>query len=147
MDIPIIALCDSAVDYSGKLVVVGTFDTIAPETVPFILDQCCVALRLIIRQGHEKKDKHSLRIEIADDEDNFIIQPLDATFEINLGNAPFAASNLVFTLRQIPFARAGLHELHVSLDGRRRANIPLLVQVRKDLLPHQNQAGSSKREK
>ena len=45
MDIQIATLCDHAADYNGKLVITGTFDTLAARALPVVHPSCALALR------------------------------------------------------------------------------------------------------
>ncbi len=131
MDVQLSALCDSAVDYAGKLIVIGTFDTISAPQLPFALASCSVALRLVFREGSEKKEQHSLRVDLADEAGNFVVQPLEGTFEMKLEpGTPFISNNFVFNFFRIQFERAGMYDFHVTIDGRKRASLPLRVMHR-----------------
>ena len=44
MDIQIATLCDFAADYNGKLVVSGTFDTLAARALPVVHPSCALAM-------------------------------------------------------------------------------------------------------
>ena len=53
MDVQIAALCDSAVDYSGKLCLLGAFDSIYVQRFPAVHPHCSIALRLVFNQAEE----------------------------------------------------------------------------------------------
>jgi hypothetical protein len=53
MDVQVAVLCDSAVDYRGKLCILGTFDTIFTTQLPAVHPHCSIALRLIFRDDDE----------------------------------------------------------------------------------------------
>ena len=60
MDIQIATLCDFAADYNGKLVISGTFDTLAARALPVVHPSCSLALRFCFTQ--EDSGRHKLSI-------------------------------------------------------------------------------------
>lgn len=137
MDMQIASLCDSAVDYNGKLVIVGTFDTIGTATLPAMMPPCALALRMVFRKDHEKKDRHTLHIDFLDEDAKAVVPQLDANFEVRLApEMAFFTQNVVFNLQGIALTKDGVYSVDISLDGRKRASIPLQVRlVSQDALP------------
>src|ERR1700679_427278 len=64
MEILTAVICDSAADYSGKLCLLGTFDTIFAHRFPAIHPHCAVALRIVFRPIDE--GTHRFRIAFID---------------------------------------------------------------------------------
>jgi hypothetical protein len=62
MDIQIATLCDFAADYNGKLVISGTFDTLAARAVPVVHPSCALAMRFCFTP--EDAGRHKLSINI-----------------------------------------------------------------------------------
>src|SRR5207302_10994343 len=79
MEIQVAALCDSAVDYGGKLCLLGAFDTIIAGQVPAVHPQCSVALRLGFRK--EEEGQHAVRVNFIDEDGRSIVPPLETVFE------------------------------------------------------------------
>jgi hypothetical protein len=128
MDIQVAALCDSAVDYDGKLCLLGAFDTIVSGSLPAIHPQCSVALRILFRK--EEEGPHSVNVLFVDEDGHSIVPPMETAFEVALpDDVFFATRNLILNLQQLPFARAGAYSIDVSVDKRQTASIPLQVRL------------------
>jgi hypothetical protein len=127
MEIQVATLCDSAVDYEGKLCLLGAFDTIVAAQLPAVHPQCSVALRVVFRK--EEEGSHTVRVNFVDEDGRSIVPPLDAAFEIALpDDFFFSTRNLILNLQQLPFAKEGLYSIDVTIDAQQRASIPLQVQ-------------------
>lgn len=132
MDIQIASLCDFAADYNGKLVVTGTFDTLAARALPVVHPMCTLALRFCFTQ--EDVGRHKLSITIINedgeplDENNMPIEP---EFEVQLpGNVPFMTRNLIMNLQGLRFPKAGIYSVDIGCDGELMMRLPLrIVQV------------------
>jgi hypothetical protein len=128
MDVLVAALCDAAVDYGGKLVVLGAFDTVVAARLPAIQPQCAVALRIVFRRGEE--GAHGILVNFVDADGRSVIPPLETVWEVELGeDADFVTRNLVLNIHGMAFGLAGAHAVDVSVGGRPVASIPLQVKV------------------
>jgi hypothetical protein len=128
MEIQVAALCDSAVDYEGKLCLLGAFDTIVAATLPAIHPQCSVALRIMFRK--EEEGTHLVRVMFVDEDGRSIVPPMETAFEVTLpDDLFFSTRNLILNLQQLPFARKGAYSIDVSCDGRQLASIPLQIRL------------------
>jgi hypothetical protein len=126
MEAQIAALCDSAMDYNGKLSLLGAFDTILAPDVPAVHPQCSVALRLLFRK--EEEGRHALRVNFVDEDGKSIIPPMEAMMEVSLPDAFFFTThNVVLNLQQIRFEKAGIYSVDIALDGRQIASVPLQI--------------------
>ena len=127
MEIQVATLCDSAVDYGGKLCLLGAFDTIVAGQLPAIHPQCSLALRIVFRK--EEEGDHFVQVNFVDEDGRSIVPPLETAFEILLPeDFFFTTRNLILNFQQLSFANAGFYSVDISLDGRQRASIPLQVQ-------------------
>jgi len=128
MDIQVAALCDSAVDYDGKLCLLGAFDTIVTGILPAVHPQCSVALRILFRK--EEEGPHAVNVFFVDEDGRSIIPPMETSFEVELpDDVFFATRNLILNLQQLPFARHGTYSIDVTVDKRQLASIPLQVKL------------------
>jgi hypothetical protein len=128
MEIQVAALCDSAVDYDGKLCLLGAFDTIVTSALPAIHPQCSVALRILFRK--EEEGMHSVSVLFEDEDGRAIVPPMDTSFEVELpDDLFFSTRNLILNLQQLPFARHGAYAIDISVDQRQMASIPLQVRL------------------
>src|SRR5580692_8838307 len=82
MDIQVAALCDSAVDYEGKLCLLGAFDTIVTGMLPAIHPQCSVALRILFRK--EEEGFHTVSVLFVDEDGRSIVPPMETSFDVEL---------------------------------------------------------------
>jgi hypothetical protein len=126
MEIQVAALCDAAVDYDGKLCVLGAFDTIIAPSVPAVHPQCSVALRLIFRK--EEEGEHQVALNFVDEDGRPIVPPIETTIPVDLPEDFFFSSrNLVLNLQGLKFENEGQYSIDVAVDGRQIASIPLQV--------------------
>ncbi len=127
MEVQIASLCDTAADYSGKLCLLGAFDTILVRQFPALHPFCSVALRIVFRDTDE--GKHTLRVNLIDDDGQSLLPGMPAhELEIRLPeNQFFASVNLVFNLQGMRFNKPGQYSLDITLDGTMIARIPLQV--------------------
>lgn len=128
MDIQIAALCDSAADYSGKLSLLGAFDTIIAQSLPAVHPQCSIALRLVFRK--EEEGPHKVAVNFVDEDGKSIIPPLETTILVQLpDDFYFATNNLVLNLQQLTFQNEGLYSVDVALDNTQIVSIPMQVML------------------
>ena len=128
MDIEIFTLCDYAQDYGGKLLVVGTFDTIFSPVFPAAHGQCAIALRL--RFEPTEVGEHRVSIVLVD-ADGRELNRVDG--QLNVRTKPqqtFATANLALTIRNLPFQSAGDYAFNLGYDGEHVTALPLLVRLR-----------------
>jgi len=137
MDIQIAALCDFAADYHGKLVISGTFDTLAARALPVVHPMCSLALRLCFTS--EDEGRHTLSINLINedgaplDPENMPIKP---EFDVKLPpGTPFLTRNVIMNLQGLQFTKAGIYSIDVGIDGELLQRLPLrIVQVNQQ--PH-----------
>lgn len=128
MEIQIAALCDSAVDYGGKLCLLGAFDTIIAGGLPAVHPQCSVALRIVFRK--EEEGLHHVAVAFVDEDGKSIVPAIDTEMDVELpDDFYFSTRNLVMNMQQLQFDRAGLYAVDVAVDGRQMASIPLQVML------------------
>jgi Family of unknown function (DUF6941) len=128
MDIHVATLCDAAVDYNGKLCVIGTFDQIFARQVPVVHPQCALALRICFKAGDE--GQHKLGITFIDEDGKPVIKPFEPMMEVALPpEGYFITRNIVLNLQGMRFERAGQYEVQISFDGQVLSSIPLRVAI------------------
>lgn len=128
MQIQLAVLCDAATDYSGKLNLLGTFDTLITSHLPAIHPQCSIAIRLTFQKTEE--GKHVLQMNFVDEDGRSVMNPLEMHLEVTVpDDTIFLSRNAVITLQNMTLAKAGLYSIEISVDGVRHTNIPLLVKL------------------
>jgi hypothetical protein len=127
MNIQVAVLCDAATDESGKLNLLGAFDTIHTPQLPAVHPQCAVALRVTFFNGDE--GKHELRFNFVD-ADGHSIMPNFPPLPVEVllpEDVHFGTRNFIFTIHQLTFENPGLYSVDIMLDNQSQASIPLLV--------------------
>ena len=129
MDIQIATLCDFASDYNGKLVISGTFDTLAARAVPVVHPSCALALRFCFTQ--EDAGRHKLSINIINEDGEALDpknMPIEPEFEVKLPqNVPFLTRNMVMNLQGLKFPDVGIYSIDIGCDGELLVRLPLRV--------------------
>ena len=125
MKIELFTFCDFAQENSGKLTVVGTFDTIISRDFPCVHPQLSVVIRL--RFDVWEFDKHKFAIETQDLNGEMVIKPIQGNIEVKgVGNAT-AVSHLVFTISNLHFKNSGVVNFILYIDDKELASIPLYL--------------------
>ena len=128
MDIQIATLCDFATDYNGKMVISGTFDTLAGQAMPLVHPSCVLALRLCITP--EDAGQHTFTVNIIDADGKSIDDkmPIEADMPIELpDNVPFMTRNLILNLQGLKFPEDGVYSIDISVDEELISRIPLRI--------------------
>jgi hypothetical protein len=137
MEILTAVICDSAADYSGKLCLLGTFDTIFAHNFPAVHPHCAVALRIVFRAIDE--GTHRFRIAFIDSDGHDVLpKEGEPRFEVQVKEIPekaaFVSRNFVINLQGLPLEKPSLYSFDVHMDEQIVARIPL--QVIDAPLPH-----------
>ena len=126
MNIQMAVLCDAAVDYNGKMSILGTFDTLFAGNLPAVHPQCSVALRVSFERNEE--GMHQLRLNFVNEDGHPIMPsmdvPVDVTFQDDL---TFVSRNFIVNIQQLKLEQEGLYSVDVSLDEKELTSIPLAV--------------------
>ena len=125
MKIELFTFCDFAQENSGKLTIVGTFDTIISRKFPCIHPQLSVVIRL--RFDLWEFANHQFRIETRDMDGEMIIKPIQGNVEVKgIGNTT-AVSHLVFTISNLHFKNSGVIKFILYIDDKELSSIPLYL--------------------
>ena len=127
MNIQVAVLCDAATDDSGKLNLLGAFDTIHTQQLPASHPQCSIALRVTFFSGDE--GQHNIRVNFVDADGqsimpDFPIIPMEVTMP---DDVHFGTRNFIVNIQQLKFKNPGLYSIDISVDDQSQASIPLLV--------------------
>ena len=127
MKIELFTFCDFAQENSGKLTIVGTFDTIVSRNFPCVHAQLSVVIRL--RFDLWEFSNHQFKIETRDLNGEMVIKPIKGNVEVKgVGNAT-AVSHLVFTISNLQFKSAGVINFILYMDDKELASIPLYLSM------------------
>jgi hypothetical protein len=129
MDIQIATLCDHAADYNGKLVITGTFDTLAARALPVVHPACALALRFCFTA--EDSGKHQLSINIINEDGESLDpnnMPIKPDFEVQMPkNTPFITRNIVMNLQGLRFPTSGIYSIDIGCDDEILVRLPLRI--------------------
>ena len=119
-------LCDAANEDSGKLNLLGAFDTIYAPQLPAVHPQCAVALRVTFMPGDE--GTHKLGLNFVNADGRAIMPPIEMPVNVSLpDDSPVITRNFIVNIQQLQFAEAGLFSVDSRLDDESQGSIPLLV--------------------
>ena len=128
MNIQVAVLCDAANEDSGKLNLLGAFDTIFAPQLPAVHPQCAVALRVTFMSGDE--GEHKLKLNFVDADGKSIMPPIEIPVAVSLpDDALFLTRNFIVNIQQLKFAEEGLYSVDVRLDDVSQGNIPLQIKL------------------
>lgn len=134
MIIQIATLCDAAADYSGKLNLLGSFDTIITPQLPAVHPQCSIALRFCFSRPEE--GHHKVRLDFVDGDGRPIMPGIDLPVDVSLPeDEEFVTRNLIINIQQLKFELAGEYAINIALDGRQEMSIPLLIKLKEPAQP------------
>lgn len=126
MKVEILSLCDAATDNSGKLNLLGVFDTLWAKEVPATHPACAIAIRLRFAQIEE--GNHRVRVTFADADGKLVMPPMNATLGVRFKPEDTSATaNLVLNLQQVKLLQFGEYTIDLAVDGRQEGSVPLYV--------------------
>lgn len=119
-------LCDFAADYSGKLTIVGAFDTIVAPAFPITHAHCSFAIRVLFNDADE--GRHKFDIKLIDTDGRNLLPRLEPAIDVKLDAEMFFRSqNFVINLQGLKFEKPGQYSIDVAYDGEIVSRVPLQV--------------------
>lgn len=117
MTLEIFTLCDHGQDFQGKLVIVGTFDTIWAQDFPVLHPLCSVALRM--RFARKEIGLHKISLRVIDANNKELIPPIVG--EANVLAPPnndqeHSTINAIINLANLNFPNPGRYSVEFKLD-------------------------------
>lgn len=129
MVVDIFTLCDSAKDYNGKLVIVGTFDTISAKEFPFNYQGLAIVARIVM-ENHEK-GKHPIEISIKKDKENtFLMEPMRAEIDNSNLITKRGTLNLIFNMNNLTIPTEGEYIVILKIGDYITESILQVVQMK-----------------
>jgi hypothetical protein len=127
MKIEVLALCDHAAEYSGKLIIIGIFDTITARQLPAVHLHCAIAARLRF-ESIEEGEKH-VRIKISNADGKPILgDGIDMKFNVEMPEGMYSSTmQVVGNINHLKFDEYGEYSIDMAVNGRHEASIPLYV--------------------
>lgn len=123
MKIDIFTLCDNAQEYSGKLVIVGTFNEIYAEKFPATHPEMAIVARTIIED--ENLESHDLEISAINAETGkpALIQPFKTRLDTKGNKGKPVYSNLILRMNNILIQEPGKYIIKFCIDGMERETV------------------------
>jgi len=129
MHLEVFSLCDAATADTGKLNVLGAFDTIWCSRMPAVHPQCSIALR--IRFGAIERGEHKISVNFVDTDGKHILPPANGTIKINFPKEQRSgSSHLILNIQGLKLEKYGEYSIDLAIDGRSEASLPLFVKKR-----------------
>jgi hypothetical protein len=126
MEIQTAVLCDAATDQSGKLNILGTFDTIQTSALPAIHPQCSVALRMTFNKIEE--GQHKLKLNFVDEDGHPVMPDIEIPIDVMVpDDTIFISRNFIVNIQKLKFDKPGLYSINIAADNHQVGSIPLLV--------------------
>jgi hypothetical protein len=131
MNIEVFSLCDAAtIDASGKLNVLGAFDTIWSAKMPAVYPHCAIALR--IRFANVERGEHTVAVNFVNLDGKHLIPSANGTITINFPDEQRSGSaNLVLNLQMLKLENYGEYAIDLAVDGRNEASLPLFLREKR----------------
>jgi hypothetical protein len=126
MIIEIFSLCDAATSESGKLNILGAFDTIWVRQFPAVYPHCAVATR--VRFSSVEIGEHKVGLRLIDMDGKDVLPPAGGAMRLDLSEScTSGSSNLILNIQSMKLERAGELSLELSIDGQNAMSLPLYV--------------------
>lgn len=125
MQTEIFTLCDAATVSSGKLNILGSFDTIGAHTFPCDQPLCVVACKLRFELGEE--GAHTLEIHFCDPDMRPVLEPMKGEFWVHTGPQMSQAHVHLWQHLGFHLERPGEYYFELKIDGEPQCRIPLYV--------------------
>ncbi len=126
MNIEVFSLCDAATNDTGKLNILGAFDTIWMAQVPGIHPQCAVVLR--VRFGSLERGEHSIAVNFVDADGKHIIPSASGMINVSFPDGQRTGSaNLILNIHGLKIEKFGEYSIDLAIDAKNMASLPLFV--------------------
>ncbi len=126
MNIEVFSLCDAATNDTGKLNVLGAFDTIWMPQIPGVHPQCAIVLR--VRFSISERGEHRITVNFVDVDGKHIIAPASGTIQVNFpDNQRSGSANLILNIHGLKLEKFGEYSIDLRIDGKNAASLPLFV--------------------
>lgn len=133
MDLQAFFLADHAEAVNGKLYVTGgCWNRITATKLPVPHGHLSVAIAINV-PWTETNEKHTLELELVDDDGNLKLPKVEGEFEV--GRAPGLVKGqnqvvvMTFAIDALTIEKAGSYNFRLSVDGKLLGRAPFIVQL------------------
>lgn len=127
MQIEVFSLCDAAtVDGSGKLNILGAFDTIWVREIPTVYPQFAIVTR--IRFDSSERGEHKVSVNLVDADGHHIVPSANGVIKIEFPTTQRSGSaNSILNIQMLKFEKPGEYSIDLLIDGQIAGSLPLFV--------------------
>lgn len=126
MNIQLAVASDSAVEYQGRLCILGTLDTIETNVLPVVRPHCSIVYQIVWSRIEE--GSHSIRVDFLDEDGRPTMKKIESSIMVSVPpDRFFVTTNHIVNIQQLKFNKAGTYIIAVVVDGTQGAEIRLQV--------------------
>jgi len=126
MNIEAFLLCEAATNHHGKLNVLGAFDNIFANQMPFVLPACAVAVR--IRFERIEEGQHNIKLQMIDEDGKSIGPKLSGDIDVRFrDDLDLIVPNFVLNIQRLKFEKYGEYRIDLAIDGQIKGSLPFIV--------------------
>lgn len=131
MKLEAFTLCDAATaDNSGKLNILGAFDSLFAPTAPLTHPACSVALRM--RFDAVDEGTHAIELRLVNSDGQGVLPPMKANVGVNASpDLRTISRNFVLNIQQLKLPHFGEYRVDLFYDGAPVGSIPLYAMQNK----------------
>ncbi len=126
MQLEILTFCDAAVEYGGRLNLLGATDTLTVPAIPFRYPHCALVLR--VRAARIEEGDHTVRIMIID-ADGAPVLNVEGKIAVRFSSVSGGAIHLIINAQNLEFKEAGEYSIEVAVDAIHLGSSPLFVRL------------------
>ena len=117
MKVDIFTLCDSAQEYGGKLIIVGTFNSIYAKEFPTLHPEFALVARVVFSEN--EKGVHKIDFSVKKNDENvYIMPPGQLTADTTNTKGKDAIINVVVKGNNIPIPSDGTYVVTLKVDDK-----------------------------
>ena len=126
MKIIMAVACDAAIEYAGRLSILGSIDAIEARQSPIVKAQCSLAVQ--IQWQKDEEGPHTVKVHFMDQDGKAMLHDLET---VTLVTAPagriFTTTTHVINLQQLKFTHEGAYLIAILVDNQHKAEIHIQV--------------------
>jgi hypothetical protein len=132
MRVELFTLCDYACEYSGKMIILGIFDTLFTRELPAVHHHCNVAARIRFERIEEGPKR--IRLTVCDADGRHVLPPIDMNFNASVPEGTHTSTlQVIGNINGLRLEHHGEYSLDLAVDSRHEASIPLFVRPIEEL--------------
>jgi len=126
MQVEIFSLCDAATCDSGKVNILGAFDSVFVKEIPAVHPHCAIVLR--VRFDYLQGRDHEVTVNFINADGRDVMPPAKGKMHINFPeNQRSVSHNLILNIQGLKLNELGEHAVELTIDGKHEGSLPLFV--------------------